>query len=71
MPSSHANNLCEFSASTPELTQEAIDAALAARSDWEQVPWQDRASIFLRVRSPSPSPRCFSRLWHDQQLTHT
>ena len=27
----------------------AIEAASAARRDWERMPWQDRAAIFLRV----------------------
>ena len=29
--------------------QQAIDAALAAKNDWENMPWQDRAAIFLRA----------------------
>lgn len=29
--------------------KQAIDAALQARSDWETMPWQDRAAIFLRA----------------------
>ncbi len=28
---------------------QAIDAALAAKKDWEELPWQDRAAIFLRA----------------------
>ncbi len=27
----------------------AIDAALAAKKEWEEMPWQERASIFLRA----------------------
>lgn len=27
----------------------AIDAALAAKADWENMPWQDRAAIFLKA----------------------
>jgi 1-pyrroline-5-carboxylate dehydrogenase len=27
----------------------AIDAALAAKKDWEEMPWQDRAAIFLKA----------------------
>lgn len=27
----------------------AIDAALAAKKDWEEMPWEDRASIFLKA----------------------
>lgn len=29
--------------------QQAIDAALAAKADWEAMPWQDRAAIFLKA----------------------
>lgn len=29
--------------------QRAIDAALAAKNDWEALPWQDKAAIFLRA----------------------
>jgi 1-pyrroline-5-carboxylate dehydrogenase len=29
--------------------QAAIDAALAAKADWEAMPWQDRAAIFLKA----------------------
>lgn len=29
--------------------RQAIDAALAAKKEWENMPWQDRASIFLKA----------------------
>ncbi len=29
--------------------QDAIDAALKAKPDWEKMPWQDRAAIFLKA----------------------
>jgi len=29
--------------------QMAVDAALAAKKDWEDMPWQDRAAIFLKA----------------------
>lgn len=32
-----------------KLVKQAIDAALAARRDWENTPWQDRAAIFLKA----------------------
>lgn len=28
---------------------QAIDAALSAKKDWEEMPWQDRAAIFLKA----------------------
>jgi 1-pyrroline-5-carboxylate dehydrogenase len=35
-------------ASKPNV-EAAIEAALAARSDWAATPWADRASIFLKA----------------------
>lgn len=32
-----------------KLVRQAIDAALAAKKDWENMPWQDRAAIFLKA----------------------
>lgn len=29
--------------------QAAIDGALAAKADWETMPWNDRAAIFLKA----------------------
>jgi acyl-CoA reductase-like NAD-dependent aldehyde dehydrogenase len=49
MPHNHAKNLCTFSTSTPELVDEAIVHALAAKADWESMPYNDRAAIFLKV----------------------
>ena len=32
-----------------KLVHQAIDAALAAKKSWENMPWQDRAAIFLKA----------------------
>ncbi|MBI5917482.1 MAG: L-glutamate gamma-semialdehyde dehydrogenase [Bacteroidetes bacterium] len=32
-----------------KLMRQAIDAALASKKDWENMPWQDRAAIFLKA----------------------
>ena len=32
-----------------EHVEQAIDAALSAKADWENMPWQDRAAIFLKA----------------------
>ena len=32
-----------------EHVKQAIDAALAAKKDWERMPWEERAAIFLRA----------------------
>lgn len=38
-----------FQEATPELVQEAITGALAAREAWADMPWNDRAMIFLKA----------------------
>lgn len=49
MPHDHAKNLSEFHAATPETVTQAIDGALAAKREWEDMPWADRAAIFLKA----------------------
>ncbi|BGP37350.1 1-pyrroline-5-carboxylate dehydrogenase [Rhodotorula kratochvilovae] len=49
MPHNHKKDLCTFAASTPELASEAIEHALAAQPEWEAMPFNDRAAIFLRA----------------------
>jgi len=39
----------EFSEGDASHVQDAIDAALAAKDAWANLPWQDRAAIFLRA----------------------
>lgn len=56
MPHNHKKNLCTFPTSTPELAGEAIEHALAAQSEWEALPFAERAAVFLKVsNSSSPS----------------
>ncbi|GAA5857399.1 hypothetical protein JCM8547_002260 [Rhodosporidiobolus lusitaniae] len=49
MPHNHAQSLATFGTATPELAQEAIEHALAAQKAWEEMPYNDRAAIFLRA----------------------
>lgn len=49
MPHNHKKNLCTFPTSTPELAGEAIEHALAAQSQWEALPFAERAAVFLKV----------------------
>lgn len=49
MPHNHAQNLCTYSAATPETVTLAIEGALAAKEEWEEMPWADRAAIFLKA----------------------
>ena len=43
------HTLGHFNQGTTKHVNQAIDAALAAKSEWENTPWQDRAAIFLRA----------------------
>lgn len=49
MPHDHQKNLATYHAATPQVVQQAIDGALAARQEWEEMPWADRAAIFLKA----------------------
>ncbi|TXT11060.1 hypothetical protein VHUM_01811 [Vanrija humicola] len=49
MPHNHAKNLSNYHAATPEAVTAAIDSALAAKDSWENIPWADKAAIFLKA----------------------
>ncbi len=48
-PHDHKKVLGHFSYGTQDHVKQAIDAALAAKKDWANLPWEDRASIFLKA----------------------
>ncbi|GEM70216.1 1-pyrroline-5-carboxylate dehydrogenase [Sphingobacterium mizutaii NBRC 14946 = DSM 11724] len=48
-PHDHKHVLGYFNQGTKENVKEAIDAALAAKNDWENLPWEQRAAIFLKA----------------------
>ena len=48
-PHDHKHVLGHFNMGTGAHVTQAIDAALAARSQWAETPWQDRAAIFLKA----------------------
>jgi len=48
-PHEHQHVLGHFSKGDATHVKRAIDAALKAKSAWEEMPWQDRAAIFLRA----------------------
>lgn len=48
-PHDHKHILGHYSYGTKAHVEQAIDAALAAKEAWANMPWQDRASIFLRA----------------------
>jgi len=49
MPHDHANHLASYHAATSEMVEGAIKDALAAKDAWEELPWADRAAIFLKA----------------------
>ncbi|KAL0577647.1 1-pyrroline-5-carboxylate dehydrogenase [Marasmius crinis-equi] len=49
MPHDHANNLATYHEADPETVASAIDGALAAKAEWENIPWNDKAAIFLKA----------------------
>ncbi|WP_018963609.1 L-glutamate gamma-semialdehyde dehydrogenase [Coprothermobacter platensis] len=49
MPHDHGHVLATYHKAGPEETKMAIDAALKAKNDWANMPWVDRASIFLKA----------------------
>lgn len=48
-PHEHKHVLGHFSKGDSSHVKRAIDAALKAKPAWEEMPWQDRAAIFLRA----------------------
>ncbi len=48
-PHDHQHVLGYFHKSNTEHVKQAIDAALAAKSDWENMSWENRAAIFLKA----------------------
>lgn len=48
-PHDHKFKLGTFNKGTKSHVNQAIKAALGAKSEWEGMPWQDRAAIFLRA----------------------
>lgn len=48
-PHDHQHILGYYSQGTKQHVTDAIDAALAAKNDWENLPWEQRAAIFLKA----------------------
>ncbi|KIK64598.1 hypothetical protein GYMLUDRAFT_39635 [Collybiopsis luxurians FD-317 M1] len=49
IPHDHAKHLCTYHEADPETVENAINGALAAKAEWESMPWNDRAAIFLKA----------------------
>jgi 1-pyrroline-5-carboxylate dehydrogenase len=48
-PASHATAVAKFHTAGAEDIKPAIDSALAAKKKWENLPFADRASVFLKA----------------------
>jgi len=48
-PSSHASIIAKWSNATTSDVQTAIESALAAKPEWESLPFADRAAVFLKA----------------------
>ena len=48
-PHDHKHTLGHFNYGTKQHVQDAIDAAMAAKAEWSALPWEHRASIFLKA----------------------
>lgn len=48
-PHEHAKLLGHFNYGTKDHVKQAIDSALSARSSWASMPWEHRASIFIKA----------------------
>ncbi|KAF7301893.1 Delta-1-pyrroline-5-carboxylate dehydrogenase [Mycena indigotica] len=49
LPHDHARNLCTYHEADSATVTQAIDGALSAKAEWESLPWNDRAAIFLKA----------------------
>jgi len=49
LPHDHANHLCTYHEADPATVDLAITGALEAKAEWEAMPWNDRAAIFLKA----------------------
>ena len=49
MPHNHGHVLATYHKAGPKEIQMAIDAAMEAKKEWQNMPWQERASIFLKA----------------------
>ncbi|EWZ02738.1 1-pyrroline-5-carboxylate dehydrogenase [Fusarium oxysporum NRRL 32931] len=49
IPSAHATTLAEYATATPDQVSEAIEKAMAAKEDWANTSFENRAAVFLRA----------------------
>ncbi|KAF8324560.1 Aldehyde/histidinol dehydrogenase [Cantharellus anzutake] len=49
IPADHATHLCSYHEADSALIDTAINGALEGKTAWENLPWNDRAAIFLKA----------------------
>jgi len=49
IPHDHATHLCAYHSATPSTIADAISSSLSAKRAWEDMPWADKASIWLKA----------------------
>lgn len=49
VPSDHKHVLCTFHQANEAVLKQAMEASLAAKKQWEALPFEDRAAIFLKA----------------------
>lgn len=49
MPCDHGHVLARAHMATPELVAQSLDAVTAAQRRWAELPWQERAAVFLKA----------------------
>ncbi|RPD66798.1 delta-1-pyrroline-5-carboxylate dehydrogenase [Lentinus tigrinus ALCF2SS1-7] len=49
IPADHAKHICTYHEADQATVASAIEGALAAKKEWEALPWNDRAAIFLKA----------------------
>ena len=48
-PADKKHTLCNVSQADKKMTKEAIEKAVKGRAEWERVPFEEKAAIFLRA----------------------
>lgn len=60
MPHDHGHVLATYHVAGPDEVRAAADAAMEAKRDWEELPWQERSAVFLRAAELLAGP------WRDK-----
>jgi len=47
--SDHSKVLCQFHQANPQVLNDAIEGSMRAKADWEALPFEDKAAIFLKT----------------------